>query len=266
MRILTLALAAAVTLALAAAPGCSRPSGAAGERVVRVAAAADLKFALDEVVAEFAGGHPGIRVEVTTGSSGNLFAQLSNGAPFDLYLSADVEYPRQLIDAGLAVRESEFVYAVGHLVVWVPRASPLDVQKLGVRALLDPAVRKVAIANPRHAPYGRAALAALKSLGVYEQVRDRLVLGENIQQTAQFVHTGAADAGLLALSLAVAPPLRDEGRYAEVPADAYPRIEQGGVILARAQDREAAEALRTFLTSQEGKAVLHRYGFFVPGG
>lgn len=266
MRTLTLPLAAAVTLALAAAPGCAGPSGGAGERVVRVAAAADLKYALEEVVAEFRRGHPGIRVEVTPGSSGHLFAQLSNQAPFDLFLSADVEYPRRLIEAGLALKESEFVFAVGHLVVWVPRASPLDVQKLGVKALLDPAVSKVAIANPRHAPYGRAAEAALNSLGVYERVRDRLVLGENVQQAAQFVHTGAADAGLLALSLAVAPPLRDEGRYTEVPAEAYPRIEQGGVILSWAQDREAAEALRAFLVGPEGKAVLRRYGFFVPGG
>src|SRR5262245_61454637 len=153
MRTPTFPLAAAVTLALAAAPGCSRPSGAVGERVVRVAAAADLRFALEDAVAEFCRGHPGIRVEVTPGSSGKLFAQLRNRAPFDLFLSADVEYPRRLIDAGLAVKESEFVYAVGHLVVWVPRASPLDIEKLGAKALLDPAVRHVAIANPRHAPY-----------------------------------------------------------------------------------------------------------------
>jgi molybdate transport system substrate-binding protein len=255
----------AATFALAAGPGCSPPSGGPGERVVRVAAAADLKSALEDVVAAFRPGHPGIRVEVTPGSSGKLFAQLSNRAPFDLFLSADVEYPRRLIAEGLAVKDSEFVYAVGHLVVWVPRTSPLDVQKLGVKALLDLAARKVAIANPRFAPYGRAAEAALKSQGVYEQVRDRLVFGENIQQAAQFVHTGGADAGLLALSLAVAPPLRDEGRYAEVPADAYPRIDQGGVILSWAQDREAAEALRAFLIGPEGKAVLRRYGFFVPG-
>lgn len=266
MRTRSSILVAAVVFALAAVPGCSPPSGGAGERVVRVAAAADLKFALEDVVTEFRRGHPGIRVEVTPGSSGKLFAQLSNRAPFDLFLSADVEYPRRLSAAGLAVQESEFVYAVGHLVVWVPRASSLDVQKLGVKVLLDPVVHKVAIANPRHAPYGRAAEAALKSLGVYESVRDRLVLGENIQQTAQFVQTGAADAGLLALSLAIAPPLRDEGRYAEVPAEAYPKIEQGGIILSWAQDREAAEALRAFLIGPEGKAVLRRYGFFVSGG
>jgi molybdate transport system substrate-binding protein len=233
--------------------------------MVRVAAAADLKFALEDLVAEFRRGHPGIRVEVTPGSSGKLFSQLNNQAPFDLFLSAEVEYPHRLIADGLAVKDSEFVYAVGHLVVWAPRTSALDVQKLGVKALLDPAARKVAIANPRFAPYGRAAEAALKSLAVYEAVRDRLVLDENIQQAAQFVHTGAADVGLLALSLVVAPPLRDEGRYAEVPADAYPRIEQGGVILPWAQDREAAEALRAFLIGPEGKAILGRYGFFVSG-
>jgi molybdate transport system substrate-binding protein len=139
------------------------------------------------------------------------------------------------------------------------------VEKLGVRALLDPGVRKIAIANPKHAPYGRAAEAALKKLEVYDQVKDRLVLGENVAQAAQFVETGAADAGVIALSLALAPTLREKGKYWEVPLDAYPRLEQGGVILSWARDRQAADALRAFVLGPEGKAVLRRYGFFLPG-
>src|SRR5581483_10829703 len=135
----------------------------------------------------------------------------------------------------------------------------------GIRAVLDPGVRKVAIANPRFAPYGRAAEAALKHAGVYDSVKDRLVLGENIAQTAQFVESGAADVGLIALSLALAPPLRDKGRAWEVPADAFPPLEQGGVILTGAKDAAAAQALREFLTGADGRAVLRKHGFRLPG-
>jgi molybdate transport system substrate-binding protein len=216
-------------------------------------------------VVEFEKEHPDIKVSVTYGSSGNLYAQLSNKAPFDLFLSADIDYPRKLIEAGLAAKESEFQYAVGHLVVWVPNDSPLDLEALGIRAVVDPFVKKLAIANPRHAPYGRAAEAALKKLGVYDEVEDRLVLGENIAQTAQFVETGAADVGLIALSLALAPALCDKGRYWPVPLDAYPPLEQGGAIMAWAKDQAATQALRDFLMSRQGRTVLKRFGFLLPG-
>lgn len=241
--------------------GCQATDKARPTREVRVAAAADLQFALDDVIQSFRARHPGIATKVSYGASGNLYAQLCNRAPFDIYLSADVSYPRKLVEAGLADKDSEFLYAVGHLVLWVPDSSSLDVKELGIKALLQPAARKIAIANPKHAPYGRAAEAALKSLGVYDQVKDRLVFGENIAQTAQFVQSGAADAGILALSLALAPALHDQGRYWEVPLEAYPRLEQGGVILSWASDRQAAEELRSFLLGDEGKAVLKRYGF-----
>jgi molybdate transport system substrate-binding protein len=254
----------ALALWLTLSPGSSGPES--GKKEVRVAAAADLKFALDDVVKAFRRRQPDIDVKVTYGSSGNFFAQLSNRAPFDLFLSADVDYPRKLIEQGLADKQSEFLYAVGHLVLWVPNSSPLVVEKLRVKVLLDPSVKKVAIANPRHAPYGRAAEAALKSLGVYQQVEEKLVRGDNIAQTAQFVQSGSADIGLLALSLAVAPAMRGQGRYWEMPLDAYPRLEQGGVILSWAQDRQAAQTLRSFLLGEEGRAVLKRYGFFLPGG
>jgi molybdate transport system substrate-binding protein len=256
---------AALLLAVATLAGCGRaPAPPDGKGEVRVAAAADLKFALDEVVAAFHEQHPQIKVLPTYGASGAFFAQLSNKAPFDLFLSADVDYPRRLIAKGLARKEDEFLYAVGHLVVWAPSASPLDLERLGARALLDRRVRKVAIANPRHAPYGRAAEAAMKKLGVYEQVKGKLVLGENVAQAAQFVESGSADAGVFALSLALSPPMRGKGRYREVPPDAYPRLEQGGVILSGAHDRRAAETLRDFLSGETGKAILKRYGFVLP--
>jgi molybdate transport system substrate-binding protein len=233
-------------------------------RLVRVAAAADLKFALDEINTAFHAKHPDITVQVSYGSSGNFFAQLSNRAPFDMFFSADVDYPRQLIAKGVAAKETEFLYAVGRLVVWVPRTSTLDLTRLGIKALVDPSIRKIAIANPKHAPYGRAAEAAMKTLGVYEAAQERLVYGENIAQTAQFVQTGAADIGIIALSLAVAPALKDEGRFWEVPLESYPRIEQGGIILSWATDTVAAQTLRAFVLGEEGRAVLHRYGFFLP--
>jgi molybdate transport system substrate-binding protein len=257
-------LAAAIVPCLLA--GCGgAPATSVGPREVRVAAAADLKFAFDEIAAQFEQRNPSTKVKVTYGSSGNFFAQLSNRAPFDLYLSADREYPRKLVEQGKALKGSEFVYAVGHLVVWVPSASRLGLDSLGIKAVVDPSVKKLAIANPKHAPYGRAAEAALKNLGVYEQVKDRLVLGENITQAAQFVESGSADAGIIALSLALAPAMRAKGRFWMVPLDAYPRMEQGGVILAWAQDPEATQALRAFVTGDAGRALLKQYGFMLPG-
>src|SRR5262249_6516290 len=196
--------------------GCSGPSGSkAAPREVNVAAAADLKFAFDEAVTAFHAQNPGITVKVTYGASGNLFSQLTNQAPFDIFLSAHIELPPKPVEQGRAVKESEFKYALGHLVVWVPTGSPLDVNKLGIKAAAEPSVKKVTIANPRHAPYGRAAEAALKHAGIYDQVKDRLVLGENVAQAAQFVETGAADVGLIALSLALAPAMKDRGKYWE---------------------------------------------------
>ena len=240
------------------------PAEAAETRTLRVAAAADLKVAFGDIVAAFERQNPDIKIEVTYGSSGNFYSQLSSRAPFDLFLSADLDYPRRLVEQGLAAPNSEFSYAVGGLVLWVRTGSPIAAGK-GIEALLDPSVRKIAIANPRHAPYGRAAEAAMKKLGVYEKVKDKLVYGENIIQTAQFVESGAADIGLISHSLASAAPLRDEGRSWEVPADSYPSLEQAGAILSWAQDRPAAEALRSFLLGDPGKEILHRYGFRSPG-
>jgi molybdate transport system substrate-binding protein len=232
---------------------------------VSVAAAADLKFALDEIITAFSHEQTETTVKVTYGSSGNFFAQLSNRAPFDMFFSADMSYPQKLVEQGLAQKETLFLYAVGRIVVWVPNASPLNVENMGIQAVVDPAVRKIAIANPQHAPYGRAAEAAMKKLGVYEQAQSRLVLGENIAQTAQFIETGAADIGIIALSLAIAPAMRDKGRYWEVPLEEYPRMDQGGVILSWAKDLESANRFRAFVTGTSGRAVLKRYGFSLPG-
>jgi molybdate transport system substrate-binding protein len=187
--------------------------------------------------------------------------QLTNHAPFDLFLSADVQYPRKLSEQGLILPGSEFTYADGRIVLWASTASGVDVERLGMDALRQPAVRHIAIANPAHAPYGRAAEAALRSLGVYDAVKDKLVMGENISQTFQMAESGAAEVGIVALSLAMAPAASGQGRYWEVPRDAYPRIQQGGAILKWTRNPAAAQAFRAFLLAPEGRAILKRYGF-----
>jgi molybdate transport system substrate-binding protein len=267
MRGAVLVASLAEALILIGCSPASRPDAApeAKKRVVSIAAASDLKFALDDVLASFQKKHTDIDARPTYGSSGNFFAQLSSRAPFDLYLSADVDYPRKLIEAGLAGKESEFVYAIGQIVVWTRKDSPLDVQGKGVEALRDERVRKIAIANPKHAPYGRAAEAALKQLGLYEEVKDKLVLGENVAQTAHFIDTGAADVGVISLSIALAPAMKDKGKFARIPRDAYPKMEQGGVILNWAQDRAAADAVRAYVIGPAGGEVLKKHGFTLPG-
>src|SRR5258707_6063652 len=179
--------------------------GATNAQEIRVAAAADLKFALDELDAQY-GKQTGNQIDVSYGWSGNCKAQIKNGALFDLLLSADIEYPRKLEAAGLAEPGTLYEYAVGRIVIWMPADARADVAKLGWKALLEPGLERIAIANPEHAPYGRAAVAALRNAGVYEQVRRRLVYGENIAQAAQFVASGSAQAGIFPLSLAVFPP------------------------------------------------------------
>ena len=262
---------AILVLAITAQTGCKhaessdRSSPATQpQRQLSVAAAADSKFALDEVVTAFKQNHPDVTLQITYGSSGNFYSQLVNKAPFDLFLSADVAYVDKLIAGGFADKDSRFPYAIGRIVLWVPKDSPLDVSNRGLEVLLDPSVKKIAIANPQHAPYGRAAEAALRSHGLWDKVQGKLVLGENIAQTAQFVQSGAVDAGIIALSRAMSPNMKDAGRYYQIPAADYPRLEQAGVTLSWAQDRQAADAFRQFLTGPEGRRILARYGFGLP--
>jgi molybdate transport system substrate-binding protein len=233
------------------------------EPTIRVAAAADLKFALDEVIKEFQRQYLQITVKVSYGSSGSFFAQLSQSAPFDIFFSADRAYPQRLIEQGLALKETEFLYAVGQIVLWVLR--PSAIETLGVEALLSPTVKKISIANPRHAPYGFAAEAALRFFDIYETIQPKLVYGENVMHAAQFVQSGAAQIGIIALSLALAPTLHEQGRFWEFPLESYPRLEQGGVILSWARDRESTQLLRDFVLSAQGRAILKDYGFFLPG-
>lgn len=229
---------------------------------ITVAAAADLQFAFRDVAARFQKdtSHP---VKLVFGSSGNFFAQIQNGAPFDVYFSADIDYPKRLEAAGLAEAGTLYQYATGKIVVWVPSGSKVDLSK-GLQALLDSNVNKISIANPEHAPYGRAAVAAMKHENIYDKVSGKLVLGENISQTASLVASGGADVGIIALSLAVAPSMKSKGQYAGVPTDEYPAIEQAAVVLKSSQNKETAKQFMAYIKTTEIQTVLREYGFAVP--
>jgi molybdate transport system substrate-binding protein len=242
---------------------CSRPQPQK-PRTLTIAAASDLKFALDEAIRQFKTQHDDIDVQPIYGSSGNFYTQITNKAPFDVFLSADMEYPRNLQKNGLILDGSEFTYAVGRIVLWTRNDSPLDVSRLGMEALLDPSIKKVSIANPDHAPYGRAAVAAMEKYGVYEKVKGKLVLGENVSQALEFIDAGTAQVGIVAMSLATAPNVSSRGKYFEVPLDSYPRMDQGGVILKNVRDLRAAEQFLSFIQSPECRTILKTFGFYLP--
>jgi molybdate transport system substrate-binding protein len=238
-------------------------ASAARAQEVRVAAAADLKFAMQDLAAQFE-KQSATKVDVTYGSSGNFFSQFQSGAPFDLFFSADIDYPKKLEAAGLTEPGTLYNYAVGQIVIWMPADAKADLAQLGWQALLDPGVQKISIANPEHAPYGRAAVAALKSAGIYDQVQPKLVYGENIAQAAQFVQSGNAQAGIIAMSLAVSPAMKDGKRW-KIPANLYPSIEQAVVILKDAKNKSQARAFLDFVKSDAARATLSKYGFVIPG-
>jgi molybdate transport system substrate-binding protein len=238
-------------------------TGLAVAQDIVVAAAADMSAVLPRLAESYT-KKTGQAVKLSFGSSGNLTNQIRNGAPFDLFFSADEQYPQQLIAEGLASKDTLYRYAVGRLVLWVPGDSALDLSKLGIQALLDLSVKKISMANPAIAPYGRAAEAALRHFGIYDQVSSRLVLGENVSQAAQFVESGNAQAGLIALSHALAPAMKDKGRYWKVPLDAYPTLNQAAVVLSRSKQQDAARKFLEYLRNPEVTSLLTGYGFSLP--
>jgi molybdate transport system substrate-binding protein len=232
----------------------------AADRELNVAAAADLSSALQDIANNYE-KQSHVTIKLSFGASGALTQQIQNGAPFDVFFSADMDYPKQLIAAGQADGATLYRYAVGQLVLWVPKDSPLDVEHKGIDVLRDPSVKKISIGNPQHAPYGRAAEAALKHYGLYDKVSDRLVLGENIAQAAQFVESGNAQVGFVALAHAAAPSMQGKGKYWIVPADAYPELDQGVVVISRSPHKQDAAAFLDYMKSPEAQVVLERYGF-----
>src|SRR3954462_1314092 len=229
---------------------------------LNVAAASDLSFAMKELAANYE-KQTGTPVKVTLGSSGNFFTQIQNGAPFDMFFAADIDYPKKLEAAGLGEPGTLYQYATGKIVMWVPATSKLDVSK-GLALLLEPAVRKISIANPKHAPYGRAAVAAMTQQGIYDKLIDKLVFGENISQATQFVESGNADVGIIALSLAIAPAMADKGRYFEIPQEMSPPLDQGAIVIKASRKKDEAKQFLAFLKTPESVALMQRYGFKLP--
>jgi len=231
------------------------------EEKLTIAAAADLKFALDEIVVMFKRANPSAQIETIYGSSGNFSTQIRQGAPYDLYFSADMAYPRALKAEGLAASEVQ-AYGVGRIVLWSPSR---DAGKMTLADLADPSIKKLAIANPEHAPYGKRAEEALKAAGVWGKVEAKLVYGENVAQAAQFVQSGNAQVGIIAQSLALSPELAKQGSYALISDKLHQPLEQGFIIIRRAADNLLAQEFARFIMSKEARTIMTRYGFALPG-
>jgi len=249
--------AAGVCLALCAA------AAARGAEPLSVAAAANLSYALEALNAEFKGANPGIDVTVAVGATGSLVAQIRNGAPYDVLLSADPEFPEALVESGHADPKSLTAFAVGRLVLWTVKPG-LGVSDIGA-AVRSPQVRALAIANTASAPYGRAARQALERLGLWADARPKLVTAENIAQATQFVETGNADAGFVALSAVVSPRLKGRGRWLEVPASLYEPLTQVAVITAHGSANPGAARYVAFLLGDAARRILGEFGYGIPG-
>jgi|SRR5215469_7218284 len=234
---------------------------------IRIAAAADLAPVLPPILDEFR-HTTGIEAQATYQASATLATQIQNGAPFDIFLSADLGYPQRLIAAGLAQGLGEgasgtpITYAEGTLVLWERNDPHLPPPSLDL--LRNPLLERLAIANPERAPYGKAAIAALEKLGLYAALKPRIVTAENISQAAEFAQSGNADAGLISLTSAMTPQLSSSGRYFVIPRDLYPPIEQGAVLVAKSSQRVDAKKFLVFLMSAPVQQELRKYGL-TPG-
>jgi len=243
--------------------GLGAPIAACGAGTLTVAAAANLTYALEALDAGFRESCPGIDVTTAVGASGNLVAQIRNGAPYDVFLSADLEFAEALVRTGHANPKSLTPFAAGRLVLWTVKPG-LDVSDIAA-AVRNPAVHALAIANADSAPYGRAARQALEKLGLWAEARPKLVTAEDISQATEFVETGNADAGFVALSAVVSPRLRAKGRWTEVPAGLYEPLTQVAVITARGSGNPASARYVSFLRGEAARRILEGFGYGVPG-
>lgn len=228
---------------------------------IAIAAAADLKFAMDEIITEFKKSRPGNELEVIYGSSGKFHTQIQQGAPYDLYFSADIGFPRELAKSGFAASQVT-PYAVGRIVLW---SAEMDASKMTLSTLGDPNIKRIAIANPKHAPYGKRAEEALRASGLWDRVQPKLVFGENIAHTAQFVQTGNAQVGIIALSLALNPALSKKGGYYLIPDRLHEPLEQGYIITKRGAGNPLAKQFAAYMASKQARTVMRKYGFVLPG-
>lgn len=236
-------------------------AGTVHAETITIAAAADLKFALDEIITGFNKNRSGSEVQVVYGSSGKFNTQIRQEAPYDLYFSADIEYPRALARQGMSGSDVK-PYAVGRIVLW---SSEMDATKMTLAGLADPKITKIAIANPKHAPYGKRAEEALRSAGVWDRVQSKLVYGENVSQTAQYVQSGNAQVGIIALSLALNPGLSGKGGYYLIPDSMHMPLEQGFIITRRGAHKPLAKQFAEYIGSKQARTVMTKYGFVLPG-
>lgn len=227
---------------------------------VVIAAASDLKFAMDNMVSTFKKAYPSAEVSVIYGSSGKFYAQIQQGAPYDLYFSADIDLPRSLAKQGFAASEVT-PYAVGRIVLW---SASMDASRMTLASLVDPGITHIAIANPKHAPYGKRAEEALRASGLWEKIEPKLVYGENIAHAAQFVQTGNAQVGIIALALAMNQELAGKGGYWLVPDTLHRPLEQGYIITKRAAGNALAKRFADYMGSPPARAVLLKSGFMLP--
>lgn len=235
------------------------PAAAHAEKIT-IAAAADLKFAMDDIVATFKKSNPTDEISVVYGSSGNFNTQIQQGAPYDLYFSADIGFPRELAKNGAAASAVK-PYAIGRIVLW---SATMDASKMTLASLTDPKITRIAIANPKHAPYGKRAEEALRAAGLWDKVESKLVYGENIAQTAQYAQSGNAQVGIIALSLALNAELSSKGGYALIPDTLHEPLEQGFIITKRAAGNALATRFADYMESKPARALMTRYGFVLP--
>jgi len=229
-----------------------------GQEHLNIAAAADMQFALEEAVVVFKQTHPEVAVATIYGSSGKFAEQIRSGAPYDLFFSADIRYPRELHRAGYAASPVQ-AYALGRIVLW-SASEPLN----QLSDLADARFKRVAIANPQHAPYGQRAAEALQAAGVWDKIESKLVYGDNVAQTAQFVDSGNAQAGIIALSLALSPALSKRGHYVLIADNLHQKLEQGFILTTHAAQNKLAYQFAQFMASAEARALLKRHGFALP--
>ncbi|MFZ1766851.1 MAG: molybdate ABC transporter substrate-binding protein [Candidatus Nitrotoga sp.] len=227
---------------------------------ITIVAASSIKFAMTDIVNKFNAIHRNDEVKTIYGASGKLTSQIQNGAPFDIFFAADTNFPQILKKEGLTSTDP-VVYAVGRLVIW---SSTTDATKLTLQKLSESTIRKLAIANPELAPYGMRAKEAMKSAGVWDKIKDKLVFGENVEHTAQMVSTGAADAGLIPLSLALNPAMVKQGGYSLIDDSLHEPLAQSFVITKRAKDSALARQFAAYFQTPESRKIVESYGFAVP--
>lgn len=226
---------------------------------VKIAAAADLRYALDEVITAYKKANPKANIKVTYGSSGNAYHQILNGAPYDIFFSADILYPQKLHEKGMTWSPPT-LYAIGYIVLW---SKQIDVS-MGINALKDPRIKKIAIANPEHAPYGKRAQESLTHYQLLSTLKDKLIFGENISQAAQYTQTGNAEIGILALSLVLSSAMKNQGNYFIIDSKSYTPLEQGFAIIKKNKVNADAVKFAKYIESVEAKKILQSFGFTTP--